>query len=151
RADALQQETELQVTANTGFVVHADRDQLAVALQALVRNALEALGSGGTVRLAAQRVLHVGRVRRLELSVEDSGPGIEPAVRSHLFDPFYSGREAGRGLGFGLSKAWRIVQEHGGTLRVEAVQPTGARFVLELPVEPRDASVGRGRTERGTT
>ncbi len=45
--------------------------------------------------------------------MQDSGPGISPEHREHLFDPFFSGRQAGRGLGFGLSKAWRIIQMHG--------------------------------------
>ena len=58
--------------------------------------------------------------RRSVLQIEDNGPGIPPEVRPHIFDPFYSGREAGRGLGFGLSKAWRIITLHGGSLSVDS-------------------------------
>jgi C4-dicarboxylate-specific signal transduction histidine kinase len=65
--------------------------------------------------------------------VTDDGPGIAPDVRPHIFDPFFSGREAGRGLGFGLSKAWRIVTEHGGQLTVESPAEPGARLSIELP------------------
>ena len=56
----------------------------------------------------------------LRISVRDDGPGITPEQRRHIFDPFYSARQAGRGLGLGLSKAWRIVAQHGGRIEVEA-------------------------------
>jgi hypothetical protein len=65
--------------------------------------------------------------------VADNGPGIGPDVRRHLFDPFYSGREAGRGLGFGLPKCWRIARSHGGRIDVESTPGRGATFVVTLP------------------
>jgi C4-dicarboxylate-specific signal transduction histidine kinase len=55
-------------------------------------------------------------------------------VREHIFDPFFSGREAGRGLGFGLSKCWRIVTEHGGRVTVGDGAERGAVFIIELPL-----------------
>ena len=67
------------------------------------------------------------------LSVPDTGPGIPPEIRPHIFDPFFSGREAGRGLGLGLSKAWRIVELHGGTLAVDSPAGGGAVFTIALP------------------
>jgi signal transduction histidine kinase len=66
--------------------------------------------------------------------IADTGPGIPAEVRPHIFDPFFSGREAGRGLGFGLSKCWRIVDEHGGTIEVEDAAEGGATFVVRLPL-----------------
>jgi C4-dicarboxylate-specific signal transduction histidine kinase len=51
-----------------------------------------------------------------------------------MFDPFYSGREAGRGLGFGLSKCWRIVTDHGGEVVVSCPVGGGAEFCIRLPV-----------------
>jgi len=53
--------------------------------------------------------------------------------RRHLFDPFYSGREAGRGLGFGLSKVWTIAKLHGGSVEFDDQVKSGTRFVLRLP------------------
>jgi signal transduction histidine kinase len=67
------------------------------------------------------------------LSVRDTGPGIPSSIRPHIFDPFFSGREAGRGLGLGLSKAWRIVEQHGGTIQVESEPGGGATFIIALP------------------
>ena len=60
-----------------------------MALKALVRNALEALGEGGHIEINAS-----GDAEQTTLSVTDDGPGIAPQAREHLFDPFYSGREA---------------------------------------------------------
>lgn len=151
--------------------LHADPTHLAVLLKALVRNSLEAIGLGGQVELRCRfdndvPVAGCDRsVRGVRLEVIDDGPGIPQHVREHLFDPFYSGREAGRGLGFGLSKAWRIVDLHGGCLSVvglgqdrddtssppfpesrtesrgESVEVTkkGAVFVVQLPL-PCDGS-----------
>jgi len=67
------------------------------------------------------------------LAVTDTGPGIPPEIRPHIFDPFFSGREAGRGLGLGLSKAWRIVDLHSGTIEVESSPGQGAKFTISLP------------------
>jgi len=110
--------------------IRADRAQLGAALQALVRNALEAVGDHGVVTVSAA----VGPdARGLRLTVSDTGPGLGPRQQAHAFDPFFSGREAGRGLGFGLSKCWRIVTEHGGTVRLEQPPGGGARAVIDLP------------------
>ena len=71
-------------------------------------------------------------IPNLKLTVTDTGPGIPPAIRPHLFDPFFCGREAGRGLGLGLSKAWRIAELHGGTIEVVSTTE-GAQFTIALP------------------
>jgi signal transduction histidine kinase len=70
----------------------------------------------------------------IEVSVEDSGPGPSPEQVPALFDPFYSGRTAGRGRGLGLPIAWRLVQQQGGDLRLDPPAPgRPTRFVLTLP------------------
>jgi signal transduction histidine kinase len=82
---------------------------------------------------------------RLDFVVEDSGNGPGPAEREHLFDPFYSGRKAGRGRGLGLATAWRLAREHGGDVAFDSHTPGPTRFILSLPrVEPhRDATPDR--------
>jgi hypothetical protein len=118
--------------------VHADASQLTVALRAVCDNALHALGRGGRIELAAQPVCsHAGPEDQtpdsLQITIRDDGPGISPEVRRHLFDPFYSGRGAGRGLGLGLSKAWRIVTNHGGSIELDSTVGRGTTFVITLP------------------
>ena len=67
---------------------------------------------------------------------ETSGVHAE-ICRDHLFDPFYSGRLAGRGRGFGLPTAWRLAREHGGDVRFDRPVEGPTRFILSLP---RDSS-----------
>jgi signal transduction histidine kinase len=114
------------------ITVQADATQLAVAIAAVVTNAIEAVGANGHVTVAA-REWSEGEARSAEVIVRDDGPGISETVRRHLFDPFFSGREAGRGLGFGLSKCWRIVTDHGGRVVVNNGEGGGAEFTIVLP------------------
>jgi signal transduction histidine kinase len=124
-------EVELFVSADPALpAISADPTQLAVALKALLTNALEAVGRSGRIDVTA-----IESSGQLQMTVHDTGPGIAPAVRPHIFDPFYSGREAGRGLGFGLSKCWRIVTAHNGRVSVGDDDQPGATFVVELPLE----------------
>jgi signal transduction histidine kinase len=115
--------------------INADRVQVAVAIKALLLNAIEAIGRDGLVECHATASGRVseGAPSAVRITVTDSGPGIPPHIRPRIFDPFFSGREAGRGLGFGLSKAWRIVTDHGGQLTVESGEASGATFIIELP------------------
>ncbi len=69
----------------------------------------------------------------VRVEVRDTGPGISEEVRRHMFDPFYSGREAGRGLGLGLSKCWRVIEVHGGKIEVRSEIGKGTTFVVLLP------------------
>jgi len=132
QADAQYQSTELIVQVHpSDLTIEADSTHLGVALKSLVRNAIEALGQGGRIEI---RVAAEGG--QVVLAVKDDGPGIAPQVREHIFDPFYSGREAGRGLGFGLCKCWRIAELHGGRLEVESEPEKGTTFRLVLPVKP---------------
>ncbi len=125
--------------------VMIDATQICVALKALIRNSIEAIRSAGRPGKIGVRVGY--RADQIWFTITDNGVGISSATKRHLFDPFYSGREAGRGLGFGLSKAWRIARLHGGTLwydedwadGLEENDRTGAdlgaRFILSLPSE----------------
>jgi signal transduction histidine kinase len=119
----------------TSLWVEADPKQLAIALAALVRNGVEAAPLGGWVRVST-----TFRPDRLDVVVEDSGPGPDERSRAHLFDPFYSGRAAGRGRGLGLPAAWRLARENGGEVKYVPVPGGPTRFVLTLPA----AAIARG-------
>ncbi len=114
--------------------VFADPSQVRTALTCLVRNAVEAAPAGGW---AAVRLVTPGP-GRADVVVEDSGPGPGPREQEHLFDPFYSGRLAGRGRGLGLPTAWRLAREQDGDVTFAARDGQPTRFVLSLPlVSPR--------------
>jgi len=122
-----------QVTIDTSLpelpvAISVDSTQITVAVKALVQNAIEAIGHGGKIYI---ELLH--QPDKTHITITDNGPGMSEHERKHLFDPFFSGREAGRGLGFGLSKCWRIVTEHGGTMQVETPEAGGAAFTISLP------------------
>ncbi len=111
----------------------ADETQLGVAIYAVVQNAIEAVNHNGSVRVTLERVMRADKPCA-EIVVRDDGPGISDEVRQHMFDPFFSGREAGRGLGFGLSKCWRIVTDHGGQVVVRPPIGEGAEISILLPL-----------------
>jgi signal transduction histidine kinase len=120
--------------SSTGRIV-VDPGQLAEVVRALVRNALEAQPSGAQITILAE-VTSAGESR---VEVLDNGPGIGAEVARHMFDPFFSSREAGRGLGFGLCKAWRIAESHGGYLECLEQAPGLTRFRFFWPRLERPA------------
>jgi signal transduction histidine kinase len=133
QAAAVGQETVLSRSGQPGpLEIEADTVQLAVAMRALCQNSLEAIGHGGHMEICLEADLNDVKIR-----VSDDGPGITPEQRRHIFDPFFSARQAGRGLGLGLSKCWRIVTNHGGRIDVESQPGQGATFVITLPREQK--------------
>jgi two-component system nitrogen regulation sensor histidine kinase NtrY len=106
--------------------VLADRDQVLQVLLNLVRNALDAMPSGGTLRLAARRA-----GAGVAFAVSDTGPGVPPADLPRVFEPYFTTKEGGTGLGLAIAR--RIAEEHGGSLEVESEPGRGATFTLTLP------------------
>jgi signal transduction histidine kinase len=125
--------------------IYVDPKQARTALECLVRNAIEAAGPNGWVRLGARATPDF-----LEFLVEDSGQGPNPTHEAHLFDPFFSGRQAGRGRGLGLSTAWRLAQEQGGDVRHATPPGEPTRFVLTLPCSPHGVQPTRPLPTAGT-
>lgn len=138
------QSASIAVNIPSDWTLMGDRNQLLVLFSNLVRNSLEAsdrpgLGISLDVR-QAERDSSPWSV----ITVTDDGPGIPDEIREHLFDPFYSGRPAGRGLGFGLSKCWKIARLHGGEIQVLAAKGRGASFEVWWPnVTDRSPSMKR--------
>ncbi len=164
---AVRQQVELRwQPTSESLRIHGDAVQLGVALRAVIDNALDAVPAQGKIELSATSIPSFEANRSLnpdaepnspepnssepvspefiQLTIRDTGPGFAPEIRRHLFDPYFSGRQAGRGLGLGLSKCWRIVTNHGGEVRVEnASEPQGGVVHLLLPLKqamPRPAS-----------
>jgi len=108
--------------------LYADPRQIHTALAAVVRNGIEAADHNGWVRLECSR-----SGSSLHFTIEDSGAGLSATAAEHAFDPFYSGRIAGRGRGLGLATAWRLVRQNGGNLIHDSRADGPTRFVLSLP------------------
>lgn len=116
--------------------IEADPEQIQAGLAALLRNSLEAIGRDGRVEIAIAAADAHAVIR-----ISDDGPGIPPDVRRHIFDPFYSARQAGRGLGLGLSKCHRIVVDnHRGRINVENTPGQTTVFTITLPLRQKQLS-----------
>jgi two-component system sensor histidine kinase PilS (NtrC family) len=114
--------------------VRGDRDLLHRAVFNLVLNALQFAGEGGKVTVRVRRHTRVGGVLlrdMIRLSVGDTGPGVAPEDIPRIFDPFYTRRRGGSGLG--LAVVHRAVAAHEGTVLVERSRAGGAEFVVDLP------------------
>jgi signal transduction histidine kinase len=112
--------------------VALDPDSFKQALLNLIRNAQQAMPDGGELIL---RTRADGPGAALE--VIDTGGGIEPSAIGRIFEPFYSTRS--RGTGLGLSTTRRIVEAHGGAIGVESAPGKGSRFTLRFPPAGADA------------
>jgi len=117
----------------------ADPEALNHLAQILLRNAVQATPNGGKIEVRSNI-----RDDELVWSFSDSGKGITPTEGSHLFDPFYCGRQAGRGLGLGLPRAARFLELAGGHVRWTSNPGHGTAFHVHLPLsdatQPSDTS-----------
>jgi signal transduction histidine kinase len=116
--------------------VLADENQLRQALLNLLRNAKEAMGDGGTLTLRARAVTDASGAA-VELEIGDTGPGIPAEHLAKVFDPFFSTKEGGTGLGLALTQ--QIIVEHGGAIAVTSAAGRGTTFRLRLPATTPDA------------
>ncbi len=137
-----------------GIVVHADRAQLEQVLLNLTLNAHDAMAQGGrlSINVGRRRVTskwlaeHLGA--RLypgvyvQLTVEDTGCGMDAATRARVFEPFFTTKEPGEGTGLGLSVVQGIVQQSGGYIWVESEPRRGSTFNILLPGVQRTAAAG---------
>ena len=120
--------------------------QLQEVIFYLVHNALDAMKEGSSL----ERTLHVCTERRgghaVGVSVQDSGPGIEPGQMQRIFDPFFTTKKNGMGMGLAICRM--IVERHGGRLSASTDMDSGARFEMTIPVK-RDAELDQQLAEPG--
>jgi signal transduction histidine kinase len=125
---------ELAVGALQGLPdVLGDGDQLAIALGNLIRNAYDAMPAGGRVTLLGRAV-----DESVELSVSDTGVGIEPGDLARVMEPLFSTKA--RGLGLGLAIARSIVEKNQGSIRVSSEPGRGSTFTVRLTASPLTGS-----------
>lgn len=108
--------------------VHANRPALVSAMHNLATNAVQACGRGGALQIAAQRDGEDAVV----ISFTDNGPGIPEEVREKVFQPFFTTRA--RGTGLGLPVVRTVVEAHGGTITLDQAREQGTEFRIRLPL-----------------
>jgi two-component system NtrC family sensor kinase len=113
--------------------VKGDFNQLQQCVINLIFNAIDAMGNGGDLKLEGGYDSREGRVI---VTVKDSGSGIAPDDLPRIFEPFYTTKKEGYGVGLGLSTVYGIMQHHHGTVTVESTPGQGAAFMLRFPVSP---------------
>ncbi len=111
--------------------IDADDVRLRQLLHNLIKNSLETIDGEGWIRLRTELTESSGR-SWIELTVSDSGAGIADEVMDNLFDPYVTTKSAGSGLGLAIVQ--KIVDEHGGSVRVGRAQRGGAKFTVRLPL-----------------
>lgn len=109
--------------------LHLDRRQIKQALINLVDNAVTAMQQQGEIRF---HLRHDRSRKQVRLTVSDTGPGIPDADKTRLFEPYFSTKKSGMGLGLSIVNS--ILADHGGAVRVRDHHPRGTVFILELPV-----------------
>jgi signal transduction histidine kinase len=111
---------------DTRAEAHVDALQIEQVLINLLLNAIEASPGGSPVQVVARN-----EPDSVCIEVRDHGPGVPPSIRDHIFDPYFTTKPAGSGLGLAVSR--EFVDRHGGTLTVESNNGNGAAFVMRLP------------------
>lgn len=124
-------------------LVEADPKQIEQVIQALVCNACEAMPQGGTltietanserddVRLCQPAAVPAGQY--VSLAITDTGQGMDTETQSHIFEPFFTTKPLGQGIGLGLSSAYGIVTQSGGSMAMDSEPGHGSTFTIRLP------------------
>lgn len=116
-------------------VVIGDANHLHQALLNLAINSRDAMPRGGVIRIST-RSDSLRSSERLELRISDTGSGIPQEVLPHVFEPFYTTKQGGKGTGLGLASVWGTIQRHGGAITVGSRAGEGTEFVISLPLAP---------------
>lgn len=128
-------EIEVVVRCENKFVVEADPSQLEQVFWNLLLNAVDAIQAGGRIEVVTRDIEgpHGDPVPRVRITVSDTGPGIDPSIVERIFDPFFSTKPGGTGLG--LAMAEKIIQAHDGLIRVGPGKEAGTMFSVILPAQ----------------
>ena len=125
------------VFADVLFPVSGDRVQLQQVVLNLVMNAIEAMSTVGE-RPRELRIITGNIEDEVQVTVEDSGPGLDPNTMARIFEPFYTTKSTGMGMGLSISRS--ILQSHGGRLWATAKDGPGTAFHFSLPKHQEEGS-----------
>jgi CheY-like chemotaxis protein len=124
------------------FPIEADRGQIEQVLLNLYVNAADAMPGGGNLYLKTKNVSHVNIKSNqytpqpgnyVQLTISDTGIGMDQATLAHIFDPFFTTKEMGQGTGLGLASVYGIIKGHDGYIDVESEKGQGTTFTIFLP------------------
>jgi PAS domain S-box-containing protein len=127
---------EIDLDIDDPATVHGNRNELDQVFFNLLVNAVDAMPEGGSIAIG----VGPGDPGEVQVTVQDTGPGVPPSYREKVFLPFFTTKDYGKGTGLGLSIVARIVHEHGGRVELDHTVATGARFILSFPLA--DARAG---------
>ena len=116
-----------------------DREQATQAVTNIITNAIDSMPDSGTLTITAGKEA-LYDAAYVFLKVSDTGRGIPENKSPFIFEPFFSTKEIGHGTGLGLSITRKIMEEHGGFIKVESEVEKGASFSLYFPYQPDDES-----------
>lgn len=110
----------------------ADAVQMKTCFLNILTNALEAMPEGGQIHVSGRHLAHNGHQGAVRISFTDTGPGIPAEDRGKVFDPYFSTKATGLGLGLAITR--KIVEDHGGRIYVADGERPGTEMVVELPL-----------------
>jgi two-component system cell cycle sensor histidine kinase/response regulator CckA len=154
-------QVQLEVETGDGLrPVRADPAQLEQVILNVVVNAAEAMPTGGQVAIRTRNIdvetdveaadgitaRELERGRYVEVAISDSGPGLDPDTLEHVFEPFFTTKAIGLGEGLGLSTAYGIVKQSGGTIVADSGSGVGATFRIYLPAAEAHHPIGGHET-----
>ncbi|XIA62077.1 ATP-binding protein [Bradyrhizobium sp. TZ2] len=135
---------EVATDIEANLCVTADQTRLEQMLCNIVANALDAVESVGQKSILIRARREDGQPARCRIAISNSGPAIAPDVLQRMFEPFVTTKPAGKGLGLGLMLSNHIARSFGGELRARNLGPSGAEFIVFLPLaDAAEASHGR--------
>ena len=117
----------ITIAAEPGLTVYGIKGELSEVLLNLLKNAVEASPDKGPISLSARRSWH-----SVEIAVRDRGTGLDPGIKSQIFNPFISSKGR-KGMGLGLTMSRAVVESHGGTIKAADRPGGGAEFIIRLP------------------
>ncbi len=113
--------------------VFSDKGQLQQVFLNIVNNAVDAVEKGGLIEVQTD----IKDEDTVTASIKDNGPGIPQNILSHIFEPFYTTKEKGKGTGLGLSISYGIIQKLGGAILVQSEVQKGTTFIVEIPTKAK--------------
>jgi len=129
--DAIRLKVEISITLKENLPdIHANESQLHQVFINIINNAVQSINEYGKISITTEH-----NDPFIVVTITDTGEGIQPQHLKKIFDPFYTTKPPGKGVGLGLSIANKIIQEHHGKFTVQSEPDIGTTFIIQLPIQ----------------